>query len=97
MVPLALLTEAEARHRADLADAIAQERAETARRLAERDSLHLDTLGRLQAQAAAERSLLLARADAEIARTRVDRAWVLAVAVLALAEIVIVGRWITGG
>jgi hypothetical protein len=47
-----------------LAEAIAQERAETARQLAARDSLHLDTLGRLQAQAAAERSLWLERIDA---------------------------------
>ena len=48
--------------------------AETARRLAERDSLHLDTLGRLQAQAAAERSLWLERVDAaEIRAERVEQ------------------------
>jgi hypothetical protein len=50
----------QAQHREDMA----QERAETARQLAARDSLHLDTLGRLQAQAAAERSLWLERIDA---------------------------------
>ena len=53
---------------------ITQERTETARRLAERDSLHLDTLGRLQAQAALERSLWLERIDAaELRAERVEQ------------------------
>jgi hypothetical protein len=48
--------------------------AETSRRLAERDTLHLDTLGRIQAQAAAERSLWLERIDAaEIRAERVEQ------------------------
>ena len=57
------LTEQQVRHDADVA-----------RRLAERDSLHLDTLGRLQAQAAIERSLLVERVDAaEIRAERVEQ------------------------
>jgi hypothetical protein len=64
------MLEQAAQHRADMAS----ERAETARRLAERDTLHLDTLGRLQAQAAAERSLWLERIDAaEIRAERVEQ------------------------
>jgi len=50
---------------------IAQERVETARRSADRDSLHLDTLNRLQAQAASEQSLWLERIDA--AECRAER------------------------
>ena len=63
-------TEHQTRHDAEMA----QERAETARRLTERDSLHLDTLGRLQAQAALERSLWLERVDAaELRAERVEQ------------------------
>jgi hypothetical protein len=48
--------------------------AETARRLAERDALYLDTLGRMQAQAAIERSLWLERIDAaELRAERVEQ------------------------
>jgi hypothetical protein len=57
-----------------VADTVANERADTARQFAERDSLHLDTLGRLQAQAAAERSLWLERVDAaELRAERVEQ------------------------
>jgi hypothetical protein len=60
--------------RHDMAEAIASERAETARRLADRDTLHLDTLGRLLAQAAIERSLWLERVDAaEVRAERVEQ------------------------
>ena len=56
-----------------VAEAIAQERAETARQLAERDTLHLGTIERLLAQAAIERSLLVERVDAaEIRAERVE-------------------------
>lgn len=37
------------------------------------------------------------RHQAELIRVRVDRAWVFAVLALAIAEIVIVGRWVWGG
>ena len=40
---------------------------------------------------------VLARADAEIARMRADRMLVWAVAGVAVAEILVVGRWILGG
>ena len=53
---------------------IAQERAESARRLAERDTLHLDAISRMQAQAALERSLWLERVDAaELRAERVEQ------------------------
>ena len=59
-----------ARHATD----IAQERAETARRLAERDTLHLDAINRMQAQTALERSLWLERVDAaELRAERVEQ------------------------
>ncbi len=54
------MVEAE-RARADAA--IAYERAETARRVSERDDLHREHLERCLAQAASERSLLLERVD----------------------------------
>jgi hypothetical protein len=71
MVSVEIVRELQDRHReqveqlrADMAAQQARHDAETARQLAARDSLHLDTLGRLQAQAAAERSLWLERIDA---------------------------------
>jgi len=64
------LADQQARHDAVLA----QERAETARRLAEVQTLHLDTIGRMQAQAAVERSLWLERVDAaELRAERVEQ------------------------
>lgn len=63
MVPLSAMTEQAVLHRADVA-----------RRLAERDVLHLDTLNRLQAQVAAERSLWLERIDAaELRAERIEQ------------------------
>jgi hypothetical protein len=64
MVPLSAMVEQAAQHRSDLADTIARHDAETARRLAERDTLHLGHIERLLAQAAIERSLLVERVDA---------------------------------
>jgi len=62
--------EAEERHRADMA----QERDQMARQLAERDSLHLGAIERLQAQAALERALWLERVDAaELRAERVEQ------------------------
>ena len=64
------LADQQARHDA----ALALERAEMARGLAERDALHLGTLGRMQAQAAIERSLWLERVDAaELRAERVEQ------------------------
>jgi hypothetical protein len=63
-----------AEHQRIIAEQQARHDADVARRLAERDTLHLDTLGRLQAQAAAERSLWLERIDAaEIRAERVEQ------------------------
>lgn len=63
-----------AEHQRIVAEQQARHDAETARRLAERDSLHLDTLGRLLAQAAIERSLWLERVDAaEVRAERVEQ------------------------
>ena len=62
MVPLSALIEQQAHAEAEMA-----------RQLADRDSLHLDTLGRLQAQAAMERGLWLERIDAaELRAERVE-------------------------
>ena len=48
--------------------------AQAAHHLAERDALHLDTIGRMQAQAALERSLWLERVDAaELRAERVEQ------------------------
>lgn len=57
MVPMALMDQR-------LAEQIARHDAEMARRLAERDSLHLGHIERLMSLAAAERSLFLERVDA---------------------------------
>lgn len=60
--------------RADMAEQQARHDTEMARQLAERDSLHLDTLGRMQAQATMERALWLERIDAaEIRAERVEQ------------------------
>ena len=58
-----------AQHRADIVEQQALERAETARRLTERDALYQDTLGRLATQVGLERSLLLERIDAAECRS----------------------------
>ena len=78
MVPLgrvlAMVSEAVSQERADRDRQIAHERAETARRLAERDSLHLGHIERLLAQAGIERSLWLERVDAaEVRAERVEQ------------------------
>jgi|GEM_PF-5833751 len=53
---------------------ITHERAQAARQLAERDALHLDAIGRMQAQTAVERSLWLERVDAaELRAERVEQ------------------------
>ena len=68
------LSELAAQHRADMAETIARHEADVVHRLAERDTLHLDTLGRLQAQTTAERSLWLERIDAaEIRAEQVEQ------------------------
>lgn len=62
--------EAAAQHHADIARADEQ----AVRALAERDSMHLDAIGRMQAQAALERSLWLERVDAaELRAERVEQ------------------------
>ena len=53
-----------AQHRTDIAEQQARADAQAARQLAERDALHLDAIGRMQAQTAVERSLWLERVDA---------------------------------
>ncbi len=70
-VPLALYQEAVAALQDQVkylrADMVAQQAlrdTETGRQLAQRDALHLDALGRFQAQAALERSLWMERVDA---------------------------------
>ena len=74
MVPLSALLEQAAQHRADLDDQQARHDADVARRLAERDTLHLGHIERLLAQAAIERSLLVERVDAaEIRAERVEQ------------------------
>ncbi len=64
------------RVRADqrVADALAEERTASARRLAEVQTMHLDLVNRLQAQGALERSLWLERVDAaELRAERVEQ------------------------
>jgi len=59
---------------AELRSQIAHERAETARRFTEVQSMHLDAIGRMQAQAAVERSLWLERIDAADCRAEAAEA-----------------------
>ena len=68
---MAMLAEQASLHRSDIDTLHARHDAEIARRLAERDALHQDTLGRLQAQAGLERALWLERIDA--AEMRAER------------------------
>jgi type I site-specific restriction endonuclease len=77
MVPIEMVRELQSRHREEVehlrAD-IARHNAQAARQLAERDALHRDTLERLAAQAAIERSVMLERVDAaEIRAERVEQ------------------------
>ena len=70
---LAMLAEQATLHRSDIDTLHARHDAEIARRLAERDTLHADALGRLQAQAGLERALWLERIDAaEMRSERVE-------------------------
>lgn len=74
MVPVSVHREAVERLRADMAEAIVAERAETARRISEIQTIHLDLVNRLQAQGALERSLWLERVDAaEVRAERVEQ------------------------
>jgi hypothetical protein len=57
-----------------VADTVTNERADTARQLAERDTLHLGHVERLMAQAAIERGLMIERVDAaEVRAERVEQ------------------------